>query len=382
VQLIPAALGADGPRNWLVIAQNNAEQRPSGGIVGAVIALQTIDGQIKIIGHASTSDFERDTPILPLTNEEVQLFGEKLGSYIQNATLTPDFPRSAQFVSEWWRYIGGEAGAGVISMDPVLIQTLLAITGPVTFTDPLGAKVTIDGHNAADFFLSQVYFSYPDPEVQDVVFNLAAMAVFDAVVHGDWDAYALIDALDQLAGAGRLSVWSPIASEQALIAPTRLSGALRGAVLTADGEISPVVGVYLGLGSESKMGFYLDVSAEITDEELLADGSHRIAVTLSLSNWLTAAQLSELPNYVLWNNSPDGIIPIIVYVYAPTGGAVLSASDAAGEAQILRRNHNGLAVGVFQRDISPGSTHVIELELVSGPGQTGAAQLQLTPGPR
>ncbi len=39
VRLLPPMLGADGPREYLLLVQNNAEQRATGGIPGSVVQL-------------------------------------------------------------------------------------------------------------------------------------------------------------------------------------------------------------------------------------------------------------------------------------------------------------------------------------------------------
>src|SRR5690606_35561355 len=38
--LLPSMLGADGPRNYVLAMQNNAELRSSGGIIGAIALLR------------------------------------------------------------------------------------------------------------------------------------------------------------------------------------------------------------------------------------------------------------------------------------------------------------------------------------------------------
>ena len=49
VQLLPPMLGADGPREYLLLVQNNAEQRATGGIPGSVILLRAVDGAVKVV---------------------------------------------------------------------------------------------------------------------------------------------------------------------------------------------------------------------------------------------------------------------------------------------------------------------------------------------
>ena len=57
LQVLPAALGADGPRNYLMLFQNNAESRGTGGNPAAIVLLNVTDGKITIAQQASSSDF-------------------------------------------------------------------------------------------------------------------------------------------------------------------------------------------------------------------------------------------------------------------------------------------------------------------------------------
>jgi hypothetical protein len=49
VRLIPAMLGADGPRDYLVLVQNNAELRATRGIPGTVLHLRADAGTVSVV---------------------------------------------------------------------------------------------------------------------------------------------------------------------------------------------------------------------------------------------------------------------------------------------------------------------------------------------
>ena len=80
VQVLPSMLGTeshanDAPRNYLILAQTNAEARPSGGLTGS-LGLATVQG-----GHVSLQPFVSDSeiqnadePVVDLTAEERLLF--------------------------------------------------------------------------------------------------------------------------------------------------------------------------------------------------------------------------------------------------------------------------------------------------------------------
>ena len=109
VQLLPPMLGADGPRKYLMLVQNNAEQRATGG-VSTLIVLRAVDGVVKVVEtRPAGGDLgSLPEPILPLTGAEQALFGRGLGTYMADVTFTPDFPRSGQLAAAIWKQQIGE----------------------------------------------------------------------------------------------------------------------------------------------------------------------------------------------------------------------------------------------------------------------------------
>ena len=63
VQLLPAMLGADGQRSYLLLFQNNAEVRATGGMPGAFAEVSTENGQMQITRQASASGIVFDEPV-------------------------------------------------------------------------------------------------------------------------------------------------------------------------------------------------------------------------------------------------------------------------------------------------------------------------------
>lgn len=107
-QLLPSMFGTDShaidaPRNYLILAQANAEARPSGGLTG-LLGVITVQG-----GHLSLQPFVSDMEIpslasrvVELTAEERMLFTDKLGTDIRDVNFTPDFPRTGEIVRAMW----------------------------------------------------------------------------------------------------------------------------------------------------------------------------------------------------------------------------------------------------------------------------------------
>ena len=108
-QLLPTSMfgtdshAIDAPRNYLILAQANAEARPSGGLTG-LLGVITVQG-----GHLSLQPFVSDMEIpslasrvVELTAEERMLFTDKLGTDIRDVNFTPDFPRTGEIVRAMW----------------------------------------------------------------------------------------------------------------------------------------------------------------------------------------------------------------------------------------------------------------------------------------
>ena len=108
VQVLPSMLGTeshanDAPRNYLILAQTNAEARPSGGLPGSLGLVTVQGGHVSLQPFVSDSEIQNaDEPVVDLTAEERLLFTDKLGKDIRDVNFTPDFPRTGEIVSAMW----------------------------------------------------------------------------------------------------------------------------------------------------------------------------------------------------------------------------------------------------------------------------------------
>jgi hypothetical protein len=263
LKLLPAALGADGPRNYLMLFQNNAESRGTGGNPAAIVMVNVTDGVISIAQQASSSDFanNRPEPIVPLDPETAALYGDKIGRFMQDITLTPDFTESAEIMRAWWAESFGTQIDGVVSFDPVALSYLLSATGPVTL--PTGETLTAD--NAVAQLLNEAYFRY-EKEEQDVFFAGAAATVFDVVRSGSGDMSTLVESLGRAVDEGRLMYVPSDAAEAEYIAGSRVSG-----MLPVDNTEQTIVGVYVDDITEGKLDYYAKLGVDATSDQCTAD---------------------------------------------------------------------------------------------------------------
>ena len=364
-------LGADGPREYLLLVQNNAEQRATGGIPGSVVLLRAVDGAVKVVEQRAGNTLgDLPKPVLPLTAQEHALFGDDLGKTMLDVTFTPDFPRSGQLARAIWRQKVGGNVDGVLSIDPGALADVLGATGPVTL--PTGQVLT--SKNAVQLLLNTVYLRIADPRIQDEFFAATSHSVFDAMLGGQGKPAAIVDALAQAARDGRVMVWSAHKNEQALLSGTVLSGALVGVQ-----DKSPVIGVYLNDGTAAKIGYYLRTDVAATSTGCRSDGSQTVNVKVTLTN-TAPANAADLPPYIASGNSvPKGEVRTNVLLYAPSGGQVDSVRVIGAEQGVFSQTHDGLAVVGKTVQLKPGQRVVIDYDILSGRGQPGTPVLRVTP---
>lgn len=374
VRLLPRMLGADGRRTYLLMFQNNAELRSTGGIPGAFAVVHADQGRVRLGAQGNSSSmgpFRR--PVLPLTRTERELFGTALGSFSQDVTATPHFPRSAQLISAMWRRVRGVTPDGVLSVDPVALSYLLRGTGPVQ----IGQGRSLDADSAVSTLLNQVYLDLPDPEDQDAYFARVARRTFEAVASGQGRPEQVLDGLVTSATQRRVLLWSAHPEEQRLIEPTRMGGAL-----PVRAGRAPQVGVYLNDGSQSKLDYYLDHDVAVRSVGCRA-GRQELEVRVRLASRVPR-DTRALGDYVL--GSKAGLAPATIrtmlYVYAPVGGS-FSDSTLDGERLVLTtRRHLGRPLVAETIGLAPGQRATATFRMTAGPGQTDQAQVQVTPGVR
>ncbi|WP_327006758.1 DUF4012 domain-containing protein [Dactylosporangium sp. NBC_01737] len=374
-RLLPAMLGAAGPRTYLVLFQNLAEVRATGGMMGAYVVLRADKGAVSIVeqGAAATGIGSFPTPVLPLDPDQEDLHTDRLGTYPADVNLTPDFPTAAALYREMYRLRSGRAVDGVLATDPVALAYLLQATGPV---DVAGGPA-LTGPTAVRRLLSEVYLTIPDQPSQDAFFAGAAKAVFEKLTGAAFSTTKLVPALRQAAQERRLLAWSAHPQEQAELAATVFAGTLPA----EDGD-RPTVGVFLNDGTGAKLGYYMTREASLVPGECLEDGSRHLRLTVRLAS---NAPRSGLPRSVLGLGlAGEYTIRTNVMVYLPSGGAPVDATQDGAPVDYGSGVELGRTVAVFTVDLAPGGSSTLELNLITGPlpvpGSAFTPRLLTTPG--
>jgi hypothetical protein len=364
-QVAPGMLGNDSPRNYLLMIQNNAEARASGGIPGALAVLTLDHGKLTLGAQGSASGLGVMSPALPVDAEQQQIYSERLGEYMQDVNLTPDFPTAASTAQAMWEKKTGQHVDGVISLDPVALGYVLDATGPVKITSPglitlagRGLPTELNGKNVVPTLLSDVYAKIAQPQLQDAYFAGVAQEIFGALSSGKGDAKGLIDGITRGTSEGRILVWSGASAEQAVIAKYPLSGSIGGP------SVSPAqFGVYFNDGTGAKMDYYVKRTVRLV-EECTRDDYGQVKVRITSTNTAPANAATSLPAYVTGGGSfgvPAGTVQTNVVAYGPVQANVETAIVDGKKASFGANRHANRPVGTVTVSLAPGQSSTVEL---------------------
>lgn len=155
----PELLGADGPRHYLIVAQNEDEVRATGGFISGAGLLVVDGGQIRSLDFQDASlidawgnSFSLTKPYEVAPEPLWTLMGVQLMLF-RDANYWPDFPISAQKLMALYEY-GQDYPAldGVIAIDQHFLQLLLNSTGPLEVGElemTVSASNVVEGLRAA-----------------------------------------------------------------------------------------------------------------------------------------------------------------------------------------------------------------------------------------
>lgn len=373
-QLLPAMLGRDAPRSYLLLVQNNAEWRSLGGITGTAILLRTDQGAVTLEDTRSATALSRglSAPVTDLPADVEEIYGGRPARFFHNLTQVPDFTLDGPLARQMYAQQTGRDVDGVIAVDPVALSYLLRATGPVSLAD--GEQLTAD--NAVSLLMRDVYDRYSDPAAQDAFFAGASGAVFNAFLEGKGSTPGLVTALARAVDERRVLFWSADVDEQAVIDGTSVAGHL-----PSTDERTARFGVYFNDGTGSKMSFYLK-PAVVLEWGSCTSSRRELTLTVNLLNTAPEDAGRSLPTYVTGNGAygtPPGSATTVSNIYLPEGWDVVSASTTSGTG-FTEASLQGRSVLTFGSTLAPQSSATIAITVRSAPGASAAdAEAFVTP---
>ena len=316
-------LGFQRPRTYMLVFQNPAEARGTGGIVGAYAVITVSRGEFKVDRVGSNVDLEH-MPVMPIeiSSDFYFTYGDDPAIW-QNSNMSPHFPYGARIWSALWKNQTGVNLDGVLAVDPFVLKAILSATGPLKISD----GTVINTGNVVSETLSEVYerFDGKNAERKNYLVEIAQQTL-QILKSGNYSKLSLGRALLKPYNEHRILFYSAATESQIALEKTLLGGSLD----LREKDFRLVIQNIAG----NKMDYYLDRELEINVEECGQQGRTRVKATLTNR----ISEIKALPAYVkgrLDIGRPEGAKnshSISVFLYGPAGSELLS-SEVTGYSQ-------------------------------------------------
>ncbi|BAH53768.1 hypothetical protein ROP_55210 [Rhodococcus opacus B4] len=369
-KVVPAMLGGDGPRNYFLGFQTNAEARGTGGLLGGFGIVRASDGSAKVDTLGANSELSMDKQPLDLGPEFDARYGaSRPTTDFRNSNLSSHFPYAAQIWKSLWAQESGEQVDGVVATDPVALSYVLGAIGPVTMPD--GEVITKD--NVVELTESTAYVRFADDnKARKQYLQTVAARVVDKMTGKLSSPQALLDALGKAAGEGRIAVWSADPALQQVLSTTKV-----GNVVPEDA--APYAGVVVNNQGGNKLDYYLTREISYVADSCAGD-TRSSTVTVRLTNNTPAG---EFPDYVAGmfenvGNTPKGTNSVDLSLLA-TRGATLDKVTVNGAQQfVFTGSELGHPVFNVRPMIPRGKTTEVIYQLTE-PAAPGEARVPVQP---
>jgi len=130
---LPYFLGADESRLYLILSQNDAELRPSGGFITAYALLRVENGQFKPLFSSDIYDLDSQFNQKIPTPRPIKDYLPKVYYWnLRDMNLSPDFKVSMETFYKYYKTIPGiKEVDGIVAVDTQLLADLVAALGGV-----------------------------------------------------------------------------------------------------------------------------------------------------------------------------------------------------------------------------------------------------------
>ncbi len=333
---------------YVVLGANNGEMQMGSGMPLFVGELELTEGDVEL-REFGPSEFRFPVTGAEVVNDDLETtwgFLSPANDY-RKLTLSADFPAVVgPQALELWRADTGRTLDGVIALDVVALQSMVAVAGPIE-----SGGVVFDGDAVGAYLLLEQYeeFSLDQRDARRDRLGLLAEDVLASVVESDWDPVEMLAAMREVVAGGHLRIYSASAPDQ------------RGwEALGVAGRRAPdETGVFLLNLGASKLDPFVAVDVEVDTERVGDLVRYRYGITLA--NEATPS----VPVYVAGEWEAIGLPVAGTYLGRLAVAVPANAVDAGfvGERTIEVIGPDGfLDVHVSRVEIAPGASERIAFE--------------------
>ena len=382
IPVVRAFCGDGEDRFYLMLAQNSAETRASGGFPGSVGTVRIQDGVLEI------GDFMSVYDIIPMgqayesgiTDQEIQLFGYMYAGEAHDSNFNPHFARVAEITAVSYEEGYYEKVDGVISLTPAVIQDILKfLDQSITLDD----GSVLDGENATKVIQRDLYIIYQGQEGlanfnNDYIDSLFAETAKKAmsVLVDNFKLEKLPDYVKLFENGFQnrtIMLWLADPFEERLVEKVGASGNLN------NDKDNPKAGIYLSICDPSKLGMFVEIIPEMSEPTVLEDGSREYTITVTLNNYLYEYLFGYNINSRFILGGYGGAIQSYVYFFAPAGGHVYDFETSTWD-YVMEDEYEGLELGyMLNLFLYPDEPVTVTYKVSTAPGVETPLQFDLTP---
>lgn len=124
--------GGYGSRRYLLVFQNEAELRPTGGFIGSFAVLEVKNGEIISLDIPPGGSYDLQGQLSVLVEPPAPLLLSNKRWEFQDANWFPDFKTSAEKMLWFYRHSRSVTLDGVIAVNSSVLKRLITLVGPIS----------------------------------------------------------------------------------------------------------------------------------------------------------------------------------------------------------------------------------------------------------
>jgi hypothetical protein len=347
--ILPELLGADGPRTYLLLAQNNHELRATGGFISGVGVVRLDEGQIVDLHFQDSYTVDDLTQPHPPPPEPLRRYMGAGMLLLRDANWWPDFPTSGRQIAALYHQDQQQTVDGLIAVDLTTLQLLLQATGPIqvqSYDRPVtagnlqammmtyweGPQLTAPGKEGTDWWLHRKDFA---ADLLSALMNhLQQGANLDVLP-------AVVQAMGKALQERHLLVYVDEGKAETFFQEMHWDGALRASA----GDYLMIVDSNVGFNKVNP-NVEQTIDYRVTLEE---SGAATAQLTLSYRHRIqhpTPACIHESHYGDSYADLMERCYWDYVRVYLPEGSEILTVKGADGPPELLQESGHTV-VGIF-----------------------------------
>jgi hypothetical protein len=347
-RLAPKLLGADGPRAYLVLLINNAEVRPSGGIVSGIGVLKVQQGHFHLGAFHYYTDLAQKpyqrVAAPPDFERRYRRFNADTTRWV-NVTLSPDTEEVAAVARKLYRVTAGKDTDGAIVIDPRGVAALLPSSTKVQVP---GTHTNLTPRSLPQYVYSNAYRQLGGHTTtrHDALIGIGKSA-FHALIHTGFGGRKDLKAAAGAVAGGHVRLISFRPNEEEILSRAGVTGSLRS-------DTHDRLFVTETNFNGTKMDFWSHRAISHTCD-VRTTGLTLCETSVALHNSIP----SGLSTYVAGEH-PYGQLRSLVEIYLPSA-AILQRVVLDGQpATFARQTEDGLrSVGTEIRVAPEGTAHLV-----------------------